>query len=147
MKAIIQAVEVKLSLKIEQVAHRLLGVEKENEVLRNKIESLERNQRKNNIIVFGIERSENYINADYIIALIKDLLNIELVESDISDVYPLGKSRNSPIKIEFTSYLRKLAILKNAKKLKDSRLSISQDFTERQRRENKILRKHMIKAK
>ncbi|CAG9822064.1 unnamed protein product [Phaedon cochleariae] len=147
LKSTIQAVEVKLSLKIEEINHRLHQAEKENEELKSKVEILERNQRKNNIIIFGFEREERFISVESIIDLIQKLLNVRLVESDLNNIYSLGQTNNSPIKIEFTSYLKKITVLKGTKNLKGTSISIAHDLTELQRTENKILRKHLYAAK
>lgn len=66
---------------------------------------------------------------------------------DINNLYPLGKAKDCPVKIEFVSYLKKAAIFNNIQKLKGSNISIANDLTPKQREENKILRKHLYLAK
>ncbi|KAJ8962756.1 hypothetical protein NQ318_001154 [Aromia moschata] len=78
---------------------------------------------------------------------LKKEIDINLNISDFNNVYPLGKQENSPLKIEFLSYLKKTTVLKNAKKLKGKKLSIANDLTQKQRIENKLLRKHLYLAK
>lgn len=147
LKLALQALEVKLTLKIEEINHRLIQAEKENEDLKKRVEILERNQKKNNIVIFGFEREERYITVDCMIKFMKNFLKIELAESDFNNIYPLGQTYNSPVKVEFTSYFKKIAVLKNAKNLKGTTIRIAQDLTEQQRIESKILRKHLYAAK
>ncbi|KAG5878330.1 hypothetical protein JTB14_035257 [Gonioctena quinquepunctata] len=77
----------------------------------------------------------------------KNLLHIQLVESDFNNIYPLGNTYRSPVKVEFTSYLKKIEVLRSTKNLKGTSISIAHDLTEQQRIEFKILRKHFHAAK
>lgn len=71
------------------------------------------------------------------------MLGIELLESDFEDIHPLGKNNNCPIKLELKSYLKKKEILKNCHKLKGTKVAVANDLTHEQRKENKILVKHL----
>ncbi|KAJ8933179.1 hypothetical protein NQ318_006473, partial [Aromia moschata] len=55
LKASIEAVEVKVLLKIEEVNRRINSLEQKNKNLEDKLENIERTQRKNNIIIFGMQ--------------------------------------------------------------------------------------------
>lgn len=83
----------------------------------------------------------------FICDTMKDLLEVDLVLSDISDIYSLGRSEKSPIKLELVSHLKKRDILQNSKELKGSKIYISNDLTKKQREECKLLRKHLIRAR
>ncbi|KAG5882229.1 hypothetical protein JTB14_037330 [Gonioctena quinquepunctata] len=92
-----------------------------------------------------------YINCitipEYICHELGTLVNVTINECDLNNTYSLGKKEGAPIKVEFVSYLRKSAVLKNAKRLKGTHISIAHDLTLIQREENRILRKHMSLAK
>ncbi|KAG5890662.1 hypothetical protein JTB14_034950 [Gonioctena quinquepunctata] len=77
----------------------------------------------------------------------KNLLHIELVESDFNNIYPLGNTYKSPVKVEFTSYLKKIEVLRSTENLKGTSISIAHDLTEQQRIEFRIPRKHFHAAK
>lgn len=147
VKSFLRALEVKLSLKIEEISHRLNKAEKENDELKRRVEYLERERRRNGIIIFGLERHTAIVGVQDIVEFIGNSLKVKLVEGDINSLFTLGRNKNSPIKVEFTSYLKKLTVLKNTKNLKGSSIRITQDLTEQQRSENKILRKHLYSAK
>lgn len=147
IKRTIEASEVRLLLKIEQLTNSLRDLERENSELRSEVEILKREGKKNNILVFGLNTENKDINANYICKELKSLIGIELKESQLNDTYPLGTSNNRPVKIEFTSYLTKKTVLKNCSKLKGTSISIVNDLTPQQRHERKILRKHMTLAK
>ncbi|CAH1113004.1 unnamed protein product [Psylliodes chrysocephalus] len=67
--------------------------------------------------------------------------------SDLTKEVSLGKSADSPIKIDFTSYLKKRKVLANCKKLKGTSISITHDLTTRQREGRQILRKALFEER
>ncbi|KAJ8943782.1 hypothetical protein NQ314_009649, partial [Rhamnusium bicolor] len=74
---------------------------------------------------------------------LKRTLCIDITETDINNIYPLGNSAKSPIKIEFVSELKKKLILRNCSRLKGTNISIRYDLTNKQREEYKILKGHL----
>lgn len=147
IKNTIETSEARLTQKIEEDKNRLIRLEKENLILKEEIEILKRNNKKNNIIIFGIRHQRTSLTIKFLIQKLKELLGVDLNEFDISDFYTLGNTEESPIKIEFTTYLKKKLILHNCHKLKDTNISINHDLTSKQREDNKLLRKHLQLAK
>lgn len=147
LKALIEALEVRVSLKFEDLSRRISYIEQENVILKDSIEKLERKTRENNIVIFGLKTKPEEITIDYIKKEIKNLVDVNIGESDINNFYPLAKTENPPIKVEFSTYLKKIAIFKNSKNLRKSNISIVQDQTPKQRHHNRILRKHLNLAR
>lgn len=147
IRSYIEASEVRLLLKIEELKLRLDSVEKENLTLQNRIEYLERTNKKNNIIIFGLIKDDEKITTTLIIQELNKLLELNLAETDINNLYRLGQFENSPVKVEFISYLKKIQVLKNCSKLKGTNISIVHDLTPQQRQDNQILKKHLKVAK
>lgn len=115
--------------------------------LQDKYEKLEKELRKNNIIVFGLDAPARNLDK-FITDSLNQLLNINLTSSDINNVYTLGKQTGKkPVIVKFVSYLRKQEVLRNAKKLKGSNISIAEELTLEERKENKILAQHLKKAR
>lgn len=146
LKATIEATEVKVLLKIEEINRRLNKVEQQNIEIEEKLEQLDRLGRKNNIIIFGLQQPQQ-ITAQSICQEIKRLIDVNISLSDLNNFYPLGKEEYCPLKVEFISYIKKASILKNSNKLKGTNIYIANDLTQKQRNENKILRKHLYLAK
>ncbi|KAJ8983315.1 hypothetical protein NQ317_010853 [Molorchus minor] len=73
---------------------------------------------KKNNIIFGLKQEgENLL--DYIINQLNLLLGISLNSLHINNLYTIGnKQENSPVLVQFTTYLTKLNVLKQCKKLK-----------------------------
>lgn len=146
LRSAIEASEVRLLLKLEETTSRVRELEVENSKLKHQLEYLDKSSRKNNLIVFGLQTSEK-INVTYVCQQLNTLLSLDLNESDFSDVFPLGSSNRCPIKLELISFQQKKIILGSCNKLKGSHVIISNDLTEVQRRESKLLRKHLQQAR
>lgn len=147
IKNCIEASEARLQLKIEQLKNTVSKLEKENTELKEEVENLKRVQNKKNILIFGLKKKREEITAEGLCKDLKELLGVDLKGSDFGDFYPLGKSDNCPIKIEFNSNPKKREVLKSCNKLKGKNISIANDLTHNQRQEFKILRKHLFLAK
>lgn len=143
----IESSEKKLLLIVEEFTKKLKEVETENLLLKEQIENISRENKKNNIIIFGLTQKNTDVTGKYICQKLKDLLAVDLNESDLNDFYSLGKNINSPIKVELISYLKKKTILENCHKLKGTNITITHDQTLKERADNKVLRKHLYEAK
>lgn len=143
----INASEARLRLDIEGLKNRIVQLEEENNTLKNKLEKLERKTRSNNIVLFGLNKECADITTGYLIAELKNLFGVDVLESDINNYYCLGKTINSPVKIEFVSNLKTKAILTNAYKLKNTKVAVSKDLSEEQREELRELKVYMQKKR
>lgn len=104
---------------------------------------MEVKNRRNNIVLFGIQR-EIVNDTPTLCQKLKELLKINISEKDINNTYCLGNKDNSPIKIELISQLKKRQILDNTKHLKGSKIYIAHDLTKKhQQEELKVLKAHL----
>lgn len=156
-----KAAEIRTELKVQigdikeefdtallEFKNKITNLEDQNNKLKNRILHLERKTRKNNIVIFGI--SETEINLwEAVIRLFKNILQIEILESDINDIYRVGKQKDSQktIVVEFVSFQKKLLVLKNTKKLKGNNIYIAKDQCWEDQETNKILLKHKNEAR
>lgn len=147
LKNSISASETRLILEIQELKGRLNCLERENLELKEQLELSKRQQNKNNLIIFGLKKRSEKVTTALVCEELTRLLEVGLVESDIGDLYPLGKTKNCPIKIELISHLKKKLIFKNTKKLKNTGVSIANDLTLQQREEIKTLNKFLKNAR
>lgn len=111
---------------------------------------LERRARRNNILFFGlkVENRNNLINDT--LSKLNHLFSLNIETNDINNLYKVGKTETAPILIEFVSYLKKTELFKDPQKLRNLKgtgYAISNDLCEEDRKEIKILKKHLIRAK
>lgn len=122
-------------------------MESENLTLRSNIEYADRKSRRNNIIIFGLNKPVDKPTPKFVCEELHRLLEIELTDADIDDCYRLGKTENSPIKLELISNLKKRSIFSKAKHLKGTPVRLANDLTEEQRRDFKILKENLHQAR
>ncbi|XP_033112051.1 uncharacterized protein LOC117112939 [Anneissia japonica] len=129
-------IENKLAELEEQVDdHRQANIE-EIESLKASMEKLENQSRRNNLIFKGIPQKDNEKweeTEKMVLKCIRNDLKIQ-DEIQIERVHRLNtKAKGSRIIARFAKYKDKQRILKNALKLKGSRISISEDFAPKTR--------------
>ena len=139
----IQSSETNVKNKIQNANIQIEKVQK-NQIF------LERRARRNNILFFGfkVENQSNLINDT--LSKLNELFSLNIKTSDINNLHKVGKTDTAPILIEFVSYLKKTELFKNPEKLrslKGTGYAISNDLCEEDRKEMKILQKHLKKAK
>lgn len=137
--------EKKILSKIDPLQKRLEEVELENRHLRQRLENVERESKRNNIILFGLKKEPADITVSLVVNTLGDLLGAQISEIDLADVHPIGREVNCPVKVKFVSYLKKRSIISRAHKLKGTDVVV--DLTREQRDNIKVLRKHLAEAK
>lgn len=86
----------------------------------------ERSLRKNNI--FGLNKPEIIPVLKYVRDSLSQLLDIDINEMDINNIYPITNIKTT-IKVEFVTYLKKLSILENCYKLKGKEIFRSHNLS------------------
>lgn len=124
----------------------------ENQELKTKITSLERARRNNNIILYGLEESENTTLElmEKTTHKISTDLKITLNVRDINEIRRIGKKTDNsnkvrPILISFVNGWRKVEILRNKKKLRS--VYISEDYPKEVQEKRKELREKMLEER
>ncbi|XP_072935017.1 uncharacterized protein [Epargyreus clarus] len=109
------------------------------QILENKVEQqerriqfLEKQSRKRNIVFFGIAENEtSYKNLENnLLQFIKENLHIDLVYSDLQEVKRVGKKgeKPRPIIATFSTLGHKINILKQKRLLKDTHYYMNEDY-------------------
>lgn len=144
LKSFIDASETRTSLKIEDLKKRVNNLEVENDRLSNKIESIERETKKKNIVIFGLNIPEQDVSSEIVTQKLNKVLNTNLNPDNISYLHTLGKNG---IKIELLSQKDKSLIFQKVKNLKGKNIFISQDLTKYQQEEKKVLVRFLKKER
>lgn len=117
---------------LQELRNENKELRKEVDTQRLKIEELDDNQRKNNLIFRGLSLSKSTETND-LIAQLKQFCNKTLClnkEVNIVNAFPINKtSKQSIIKVQFSSSADSHVVMSNAKKLKGSNISIQRDLS------------------
>lgn len=95
---------------------------------------LEDRARRNNVIVFGVPESENETREDIEQKVVKNIFSEKLgvMVSSVERIHRLGQkkqSRDRPVILKLYDFNEKVAIFKNCKKLKGTKISVSDDYS------------------
>lgn len=117
--------------------------------LSRKTDDLENRSKRNNLIFFGLGRSDNETNEDCE-NILQDLFTdtLELAEDvELDRAHRLNSDKNSPIIARCVKYKQKQMVLKARGKLKGSDVFVSEDFSKRVRDVRKRLTPHLKTCK
>ena len=134
--------ELQASLKdVKEKVHRMEG----------KIDYLENQSRRNNIVLHGLEEAdkETWEVTEHIVRSAVAQIGIELVDADIERAHRVGRNRGGkrPIVCRLSHYKLKILIMRDAKYLRGTGIFIAEDFSEKVRREREYMRGHMMEAR
>jgi hypothetical protein len=120
----------------------------ENKISRtdSTVRQIQKSERKNNIIAFGITDSKNetYAERDKAIEGLSNSLKIKKL--DYSDAFRLGiklPNKDRPLLIKLVRYTDKIELMKSCKNLKGTKISIDDDNTPEERKAKSELYKKM----
>lgn len=147
IKEHIEQENIKLLGSIKEQREKISELENKYESLWKRTLDLERRSRKNNVIVLGLTVNAQVNVTSLVLEKLSNLLEINITERDLSDVFPLNNSSNPPIKLEFVSHRTKDLIFKNVSKLKGTNIAIRHDMCYEDRLDNKVLVKHLKAAR
>lgn len=139
-----------LDLEISNIKQVNEKLKEENKTLKRRVEGIEKQTRENNLILYNVEELEDTQLHQQISELMRNRLDVSLDLRDISNIYRLGRrsdSKNRPIILKLTSFLKKTEILGKASGLKGTRIGISEDLTGEQRDQRKIIYDHYKAAR
>jgi len=139
-----------IDAKLGQIVNDMNELKQENKQLKNKIENqekriefLERDARKKNLVIMGVSDEEDEGESEMLEKITLVMNNIGVVmdkEMELEDYIRLGKYKETgmrPILIKLRKYSKKMEILKQAKNLKDTDIWINEDFTKEVQEERK----------
>ncbi|CAG9865138.1 unnamed protein product [Phyllotreta striolata] len=141
----IEALETRLLVKFGYQNKKIRELQELNEHVQSDLEALERQLRSSNILVYGLGRAEP--SRTTVCDALKRLVRVDVKPSDIKNAYYMGKSETSPLKVEFSCYRTKMAVLKNGGYLRGTGVKITEDLTKKQRDELKVLQNYCNKEK
>ncbi|XP_051171924.1 uncharacterized protein LOC127288489 [Leptopilina boulardi] len=130
----------KLRIENQQLQKRLVQAEQS-------IQYLQKKDREKNLIMFGVEESEN---EDLLVKVLSvfSSTEINIEKEDIHSIKRLGFNRGTrPLMIQFNALQPKILIFINVVKLRNLNLSVTNDLSKEQRMERKETRVKLFDCK
>lgn len=126
--------------KLDELESVTQHLQAENIHLKQKIASQEERLRRKNILIFGLPDATEKSLEEVVLEFLNGRLKVKITPGDLDNFYRIGVSnRVRPVLIKFVREISAQQVLKNAKKLKGSGISIAQDLPQERRVERKIL--------
>lgn len=137
-----------LNKKLNTLEDTVEKLEDENCLLKKKIEYLHNKNRKNNVVIVGLEIRGDLL--ENTIQQISDLVDVEITAKDVNNIYRIGRNEEQlkkPILLEFVTQIKKQEVLRNANKLKGKKIFINHEYSQENLKIQKILRKGLKEAR
>lgn len=121
---------------------RIDGLERAVKSLQAKVADIDDRSRRSNLVLFGIQEgsseTETTLRAEVIDSLFWDKLNVRC--SSVVRIHRIGKpGKMRPVIVSFQNYNEKQDVLKNARKLKGTKIYIQNDYSVDTLRKRKLL--------
>lgn len=132
-------IEQKITEVFASYEYRITALVNENNLLNDKIDTLEQYTRRNSVRIFGIPEQNNEDTLTVIKSFLSDRLKLPETVNMIDRCHRLrstsgiasSSNKSPPIIVKFSSYFAKERINKSKKLLKGSGVSISDDLTKK----------------
>ncbi|CAG9822786.1 unnamed protein product [Phaedon cochleariae] len=141
------------SKEIEDLKSQNSNLQKENQELKNRIHAVERQNKKYNLIVYGVGEDIDDI-ANEIVRIINVVLKINCTQANFRNLHRIGKKiegKSRSILLELISFQLKEDILRQCRKegqeLKKIGVSFCIDYTTEDYKKHKFLRRHLLDAR
>lgn len=101
------------------------------EQLEVKIDSMEQNEKMNNICLYGLYEEEKEKLNEKVLKLCNENLSVPVKKEDIIRCHRIGNNTNKPrpVVVKFEMYSTKFKILKNCGNLSGTKMGIAEDLT------------------
>lgn len=132
---------------LQEQKQKVANLEEKYERLEGKYVYLDRQLRRNNIVVFGLACQKSKDLKLQIAEKLSGLLQINLNISDIVSAHYFGAGRETPVRVKFATAEAKKEIFANIRRLKGAKISINDDLGPEDQRERKILVQNLKEAR
>ncbi|CAH2002164.1 unnamed protein product [Acanthoscelides obtectus] len=153
-----EEIEKEIQILRQDITTELYKLERENKKLKEKIDKLEeelnsteRQVKKYNVIFYGVkEAGDTVTDLDSILKIFNEKLEVKCSLADFRDIHRIGRKQENkirPVVAEVINYQLKKVSLENSKKLKDTGIYLSLDYTKQDYQQRKILYTNLKLAK
>lgn len=133
------------------IENKVSNLEETNRKLELRLNNVEKKLKRNNVIIFGLYEDNNIPLIELVRKFFVEKLNVSLEQTDLNDAYRIGSKQTNgnqrPVIVELLSKHKKKEVFNNVKLLKNTKYSIADDLSEKERKERKILYEHHVAAR
>ena len=118
--------------------------------LEEKVDYLENQSRRNNIVIYGVgeEEDENWEMTSIIVRHVIKQTGVNLDDRDLERAHRVGRGRYPrPIVCKLAQYRTKEDVIRAARYLRGTGVAVSQNHSRRVREERAFLKRHLIGAR
>lgn len=137
--------------RVEGLELRVASLEKENSSLSRKIDYLENQSRRNNLLVFGLEelRGETWADSERLVHDVAEQVGVKLDEYDVERAHRVGRRPGKrPIVVKLASFKKRDELLHGAaQKLRDAPIRVAEDFSAPVRHTRQLLSHYLQDAR
>uniref|UniRef100_A0A8D8YTI4 Endonuclease-reverse transcriptase n=2 Tax=Cacopsylla melanoneura TaxID=428564 RepID=A0A8D8YTI4_9HEMI len=132
MRLQFEQVNANIDKKLDSYLKKLEIVETKVEEIAKKVQSMEREKTRRNLVIFGVqqEEGENYKNLEEkVLKIVRENMEIQIQETEIDFIRRFGKGENkNPIMLGLTTWRRKMQIITSGRKLKNTGWAVDEDY-------------------
>ena len=123
-----------VSNEVTTLKESMTRLEQENQLLKKKLDDVEQYTRRNNVRVFGIPEEENENVENSVLKVFQEKMGVAVQPESMERCHRLGRrdDRNRgprPIIVKFMSYKHREAVFNMKRRLKGSKIVVSEDLT------------------
>lgn len=135
---------VDIKTQLHQVEEKVTILDNQDKRNREQLMYLQRELRKNNLVIFGLAENDEEDLIDKVLELFTENLKVKVSISEINQVYRFGQKNGvRPILVKLVTLHKKFELLKQGVLLKNTNIFIANDLIKEDREKQKILRKHL----
>lgn len=134
----------------EENQKQMQELKEENRTIKMKLENLLVNNKKKNIIIFGLreERFEKKLDTwETVRELFIRIFQLNLHEDQIEDIFRIGRGTNRAVLVKFSSLITKEILMSRLRALRGTGIRIENDYDYATRQRRKQLLPYLIEAR
>ena len=123
-----------VNVEIKTLKESVSQLERENQLLRQKLDDTEQHSRRSSLRVFGISEEPNENTENCVINVFKEKMGVTIKPEAVDRCHRIGRKNDvnkgpRPILVKFVSYRSRQEVYNMKKRLKGTRIVVSEDLT------------------
>lgn len=146
VKVEVEGIKKLLDVKVNDIDKYAMETRTKVEIQEEKVNTIEKDRRTNNIVIYNLEETPNETWEELmrkINLLFNTTMKLNVKKDEINQYFRMGKKTgrtpNRPVLVKMVNHWKKMEILRNTATLKGTKIFLSQDLTQEEKQEKKVL--------